>query len=285
MNPCNLLSTCLGLLALAATPATAQVVFGSLVTTPGQRVQMVSKTTTEGGTVELILDGRTRNGTIQYSRNRELSWTFRDPEPDGTRRGMVSVAKIETYSSATIDGISERSDDLSPLNGRLFAMSRPPGGDWKFELDGSLPQQRVKGEIAELTTYINRKWYPQRPVSVGDSWEFDPSWIRMLIERDLPQAQTVGTMSLRSTRNSAARHIAIIDVSIRSTGAGFRADGTESSAQVTLKGESVVNLRTMLEESLELKGTVVTRNRSADGTRRTVTLPVTLTVTKTIVRN
>jgi len=285
MNPSILLTTCLGLLTLAATPARAQVVFGPLVTTPGQRVQMVSKTTTDGGTVELVLDGRTRNGTIQYSRNRELSWTFRDPEADGTRRGMVSVAKIETYSSVNIEGISERSDDLSPLNGRMFSMSRPPEGDWKFELDGSLPLQRVKGEIAELTTYINRKWYPQRPVSVGDSWEFDPSWIRMLIERDLPQAQTVGTMSLRSTRNSAARHIAIIDVSIRSTGAGFRADGTESSAQVTLKGESVVNLRTMLEESLELKGTVVTRNRSTDGTRRTVTLPVTLTVTKTIVRN
>jgi hypothetical protein len=32
-------------------------------------------------------------------------------------------------------------------------MSKAPGGDWKFELDGSVPLTRVKDEIEEMTHY------------------------------------------------------------------------------------------------------------------------------------
>jgi hypothetical protein len=265
-------------------PAGTEVVFGPVVAGPGKSVRLVSRSTTEKGTIRIEKSGRVSNGSIAYSRERDLTWTFRDPGADGTLRGMVTVAGISTSSTTTLGGKPERIEDVSPLNGKMFAMSKPPGGDWKFELDGSVPLRRVENEIGELTLYLKRKWYPQRRVALGESWEFDPAWIRMLIERDLKQAQTIGTMKLRQIRHTAAGDSAIIDVSIRSTGGNFQADGSEATAQIELSGQAVVNLKTMLDESLKLSGILVTRTGKA-GETKTVTLPVNLEVTKTLVGN
>lgn len=270
-------------LASAAVSFGADIVFGPVRAQPGQSVRMISRSETPGGTIELVRDGESSRGTIQISRERDLSWTFRDPAADGTRRGMVSVARISTRTSMSFGGKEETSEDTSPLVGKMFAMSKAPAGDWKFELDGSVPLQQTKKEIDEFTVYLKRQWYPERPVRVGDSWEFDPAWIRMIIEKDLNRAQTIGTMKLRQIRHSAGRQIAVIDVSVRSTGGDFRADGSEASAQIELSGQVVVNLTSMLDESLELKGVIVSSS-GKPGDSRKVTLPVNLAVTKTFVR-
>lgn len=269
---------------LTAIHSRADIRFGPVLAGAGQSVRLVSHTTTIGGTVQVVKDGRTSTGKIQYSRDRELAWTFRNPAADGSLRGMVTVAKINTYSTTTLDGKTEKSDEISPLNGKMFAMSKPVKGDWKFELDGSVPLREIDHEISELTLYLKRQWFPHRTVKAGESWEFDPAWIRMLIERNLKDAQTIGTMNLAQIIHSADGDSAIIKVSVRSTGTDFRPDGTETDAQVELSGQLVVNLKTMLDESLELKGTVISRNGSP-GNTRTVTLPVHLKVTKTLVNN
>jgi hypothetical protein len=269
---------------LFANAATASgIAFGPVRAQPGESIRMVSRSESKGGTVEVTKNGRTSNGTIRVSRERDLSWTFRAPEADGTRRGMVSVAKITTFSSVKLDGKEEKSEDTSPLVGKMFAMSKTPAGDWKFQLDGSIPRQRIQKEIDELTVYLKRQWYPERVVNVGDSWEFDPAWIRMIIEKDLQNAQTIGTMKLRQIRRSADKETAIIDVSVRSTGGDFRADGSEARAQVELTGQVAVNLRTMLDESLELKGVIVTSTGKLSDFKK-VTLPVHLVVTKSFVK-
>lgn len=271
-------------LALTLTPAGADVVFGPVLAGPGQSVRLISRSTTVGGTIQLEESGRARNGTVVYTRDRDLTWTFRQTGQDGSLRGMVTVAKISSLSSVTLDGKTEKADEASPLNGKLFAMNKPVGGDWKFELDGSVPTQQIDHEISELTLYLKRDWYPHRRVKLGESWEFDPAWIRMIIERDLKNAQTIGTMNLRQIRHLAGKDLAVIHVSIRSTGGDFRPDGTESSSQIELSGEAEVNLRTMLDESLKLKGTVISRT-GKPGNTKTVTLPVQLEVTKTLVSN
>ena len=265
-------------------PAGAQIRFGPVLAGAGQSVRLVSETTTRGGTITVEKGGRTSNGTLKYSRERDLTWTFRDPAEDGSLRGMVKVAKLNTYNSVTLDGKTEKSDDSSPLNGKMFGMRKAVKTDWKFELDGSIPERQVENEIAELSLYLKRKWYPQRSVKIGDSWEFDPAWIRMLIERNLKDAKTIGTMSLRQIHHSARGDSAIISVVVRSSGGDFRADGTESSAQIELSGQIVVNLKTMLDESLDLKGVVISRTSKA-GETKTVTLPVTLKVTKTLINS
>ncbi|MES2657532.1 MAG: hypothetical protein V4689_02885 [Verrucomicrobiota bacterium] len=264
--------------------ANADIRFGPVLAGAGQSVHLVSHTTTIGGTVKLEKNGRVSNGKIQYSRDRDLTWTFRNPAEDGSLRGMVAVSKIATFSTTTIDGQTEKSDETSPLNGKMFAMSKPVKGDWKFELDGSVPLRQTEHEISELSLYLKRQWYPQRTVKIGESWEFDPAWIRMLIERNLKDAQTIGTMNLRQIRHTASGGTAVITVSVRSTGGDFRPDGTESSAQIELSGEVLVNLKTMLDESLDLKGTVVSRT-GTPGETRTVTLPVHLEVTKKLINN
>jgi hypothetical protein len=78
------------------------------------------------GKVEVTTAGRTRNGSTRMFRERNMSWTFRAPEADGTLRGMVSVAKIASKSSVVLDGKEELSEDSSPLNGMMFAMTKSP---------------------------------------------------------------------------------------------------------------------------------------------------------------
>ena len=277
------LQSALTLLALVSS-ASAGIIFGPVRGQPGESVRLVTHSETTGGTIERTAAGKTSKGSISISRDRELVWTFRAPAPDGTRRGMVRVPKITTSSLIQIDGKKEKSTDNSPLIGKMFAMSKSPTGDWKFELDGSIPLTRVQHEIEELTVYLKRDWYPAREVNVGDSWEFDPAWVKMIIEKDLSKAQTIGTMRLRQVRRAETRQIAVIDITIRSTGSDFHSDGSQSGASIELAGQVTVNLDTMLDESLELKGTV-TSSTSKPGESSKVKLPVRLVATKSFIKD
>jgi hypothetical protein len=261
----------------------AGITFGPVKGQPGESVRLVTRSETPGGTIQRTLNGKPGSGTIAITRDRELIWTFRATAPDGTRRGMVRVPMITTATVVKIDGKEEKTNDQSPLTGKMFAMSKTPTGEWKFELDGSVPLTRVRNEIEELTVYLKRDWYPTREVKVGDSWEFDPAWVKMLIEKDLSKAKTIGTMRLRQIRRAANRQSALIDVTIESTGADFGSDGSQAAASIALTGQVVVNLDTMLDEQLDLNGTV-TSSSSKPGETTKVTLPIQLKVTKSFVK-
>jgi hypothetical protein len=266
----------------SAATSFADVHFGPILAGAGQSVRLVSRAHTENGTITQEENGRSSKGTVTFSRDRELTWTFRDPAPDGSLRGMVNVTASSTLSSVTLNGKTEKIEDQSPLTGKMFAMSKPVHGEWKFTLDGSLPQQRIENEINELAIYLKRQWYPQRKVTIGESWEFDPTWIRMLVERDLKQAQLIGTMKLRQIRHATGRDAAIIGISVKGSGADFQADGTETSVQIDLSGQVTVNLKTMLDESFDMEGTIISRV-GKPGNSKTVTLPLRLQVNKTLV--
>lgn len=265
-------------------PAHAGITFGPIRKQAGESVRLVTHSETTGGTLERTLDGKTSKGTLSITRDRELVWTFRAPTEDGTLRGMVSVPKLTTSTKTVIAGKEEKTNDPSPLTGKMFAMSKSPAGKWKFELDGSVPFTRVQNEIEELTFYLQREWFPKKELNVGDSWEFDPIWVKKLVEKDLTKAKTIGTMSLRQIRRGEKRQLAIVDVSIRSTGADFQADGSESSASIELSGQITVNLDTMLDESLELKGTLTSAS-SKPGESIKTKLPIRLTATKSFLKD
>jgi hypothetical protein len=265
-------------------PVAAGVVFGPVRGQAGESVRLVSHSETTGGTITKTLNGRTTKGSISVTRDRDLIWTFRTPGTDGTRKGMVKVAELTTTTKTQLDGKPEEITDTSPLKGKLFSMSKTPVGDWKFELDGSVPLTRVKHEIDELTHYLKRDWFPAKSVELGDSWEFDPAWVKSIIEKDLVKAKTIGTMRLRQVRRAVGRQLAIIDISIRSTGTDFRPDGTEAAATIDLTGQVTVNLDTMLDESLELSGTVTSSTDRVSEVNKLV-LPVKLVVTKSFIRD
>ncbi len=271
-------------IALAASTS-AGITFGPVRAQPGESVRLVTHSETPGGTVQRTTDGKTQNGTLAITRDRELIWTFRQPMPDGTRRGMVKVPKITTRTVTKINGKEEVTADNSPLNGKMFSMSKSPAGDWKFELDGSVPLTRIQHEIDELTVYLKRDWYPAgRELNVGDSWEFDPAWVKTIIGKDFKNAQTIGTMRVRQVRHAEKRQLAILDVTIASSGAEFRSDGSTTEASVNLKGQVTVNLETMLDEELLLDGTVTT-STSGNGETSKLKLPLRLTARKSFVRD
>jgi hypothetical protein len=259
------------------------IAFGPVRAQPGESVRLTSRSESRDGVVEITKDGKTSRETMRFYRERELSWTFREPAADGTRRGMVEVVKMATFTTTTIGGREEKTEDRSPLNGMMFAMSKAPQGDWTFELDGSIPRQRIQQEIDELTVYLKRRWYPERMVRVGDSWEFDPAWIRMILQKDLENAKLIGTMKLRQIRRSAKKDVAVIDVSVRGSGGNFQADGTEQNARIELKGQTTVDLKTMLDESLELDGVLETRSGRVSESKK-ANLPIRLVVNKSFVK-
>ncbi len=275
---------CAASLIALLSPASAGITLGPVRAQPGESIRLVTFSETPGGTIQQTGLGKPSSGKISITRERELVWTFRAPAADGTRRGMVRVPKLTTTSKTVINGKEQKITDNSPLVGKMFAMSKSPKGDWSFELDGSLPLARVQAEINELKVYLKRDWYPARELKVGDSWEFDPAWIRMIIEKDVSKAQTIGTMELRQVRTTATRQVAVIAVSIRSSGADFRPDGTETGANVNLTGELIVNLNTMLDETLELKGTIASNFiKGAESTQ--VKLPIHLIATKSFIKD
>ncbi len=271
-------------LAALISPLSAGITLGPVKGQPGESVRLVSRSETPGGTIERSINGQYSSGTISITRDRDLVWTFRAPTEDGTKRGMVRVPNITTTTVTKLHGKSEKISDTSPLNGKMFSMEKSATSDWKFQLDGSVPFTRIKSEIDELTVYLKREWYPSKVINLGDSWEFDPAWIKLVIEKDLSEAKTIGTMRLRQIRRAQNREIALIDVTVRSTGTNFKSDGSELEAAIDLSGEMLVNLSTNLDESLELKGTIsFTSGKSGEINK--IKLPINLSVTKSFIRD
>lgn len=236
--------------------ASGGIIIGPVRGQPGESVRLVTFSETKGDTVQKNILGKSITDPFEIIRERDIVWTFRAPAADGTRRGMVRVPKITTITKSLVGGKEQKITEKSPLVGKIFSMSKTPTADWKFELDGSVPLTRVQKEINELTVYLKRDWYPNRDLNVGDSWEFDPTWVRMLIDSEMSQTKTIATMRLRQVRTAEKRRVAVIDVSIQTSGGIFRSDGSQTNATVELTGEVIVNLETMLDELLELKGTI-----------------------------
>ena len=263
--------------------ASAGITIGPVRGQPGESVRLVTFAETKGGTIQRTYLGTNSTGSIEITRERDLVWTFRAPAADGTRRGMVRVPKIVTTTKTVIAGKEEKTTDQSPLVGKMFAMSKSPAGDWSFELDGTVPLARIRSEIDELKVYLKRDWFRRG----SSTWAIPGNSIRRGSGRHREggsKAQTIGTMKLRQVRNSETRRLAVIDVSIRSTGSDFRPDGVEADDSVELTGEVIVNLDTMLDELLELKGTINSSfTKGAETTR--VKLPIHLLATKSFVKD
>lgn len=264
----------------------AGIIFGPVKGKPSEIVRMVSRSETPGGTIRIQTKGADTTGTIKMTRDRDLTWSFQDPGLDGTRRGIARISNITTSTSIRVNGREEKSVDQSQLSGTTLKVSKPPGGNWNFELhgEGVLPLSRVRNELEELRAYLKREWFPAREVNVGESWNFNPAWVQQVIERDLSQTKTTGTMTLRQIHDGLFGRTAVIDVRIQSAGKKARADGGESSASIDLNGQLKVNLKTMLDEQLELGGKVISTTHGG-GEVRTVNLPVRLKVTKSFVKD
>ncbi len=265
-------------LAIAAA-AHAGVRFGPPNVAAGQRIRMVARTVSADATVETRSPEANTRAAMDYRREREVVWTLQQPAPDGAPRLMVRIPRFVTVSTLVVNNRPDVRTRISPLTDKLLAATRDKEGKWVFTTDGRVLGPRDEEVVEELAAYQDRAWFPDHEVQVGQSWEFDPRWIKLVVQRDLRDALAVGTMTLREIRRTRTAQTAVLDVAVHSSGTTTTAAYRETSATVDLKGRAVVNLLTMLDESLEIGGVV--HSETSDGSRRTiVNLPLQLTVTK-----
>ena len=108
------------LLAALVSPLAAGITFKPLRAQAGESIRLVTHSETDGGTIQQSFSGKVQNGSISVTRDRELIWTFRNPSPDGTRRGMVRVPGISTTTETVINGKEDKKTDTSPLSGKML---------------------------------------------------------------------------------------------------------------------------------------------------------------------
>ena len=140
-------------LAAASTAFAEPILFGPVKAQPGESIRLVTYSQAKDGTIQRRVNGEPSSGKISIERNRELHWTFRTPEADGSRRGMVRIVRLSTETKIKIDGEEEIAEDVSPLTGKMLALTKPPGADWDFQMDGSFPLEESRKDIDEMKVY------------------------------------------------------------------------------------------------------------------------------------
>ena len=113
---------------------------------------------------------------------------------------------------------------------------------------------------------------------LGDTWDIDPGFVRHLIARDFGAAATEATLTLREIRTASEQRTAILDCRVKTKG---ERKGADAGAGIALEGTLEIDLATMLDRRLVLKGSLVTHTASA-ARKKTVRLPLTIEVTKTL---
>jgi hypothetical protein len=266
-------------LAMVAEVSHGGVVFGKPKLSPGQRVRLKVLSEAKGGSLETRGPDGNSSARMDVVREREIVWTIMNPAPEGMPRVMVRIPKFVTISTLTINGVPDVRTTASPLIGKLVEATKKKDGSWVFVSDGSPIGGKAKEETRELAAYQNSDWFPDREVQVGESWEFEPRWIKLVLQRDLRDALVVGSMTLREVRRTMSAQSAVVDMIIRSSGTKTDEQFRETTASLELKGRAVVNLKTMLYESLELAGNY--RSQVSDGAKRTIlSLPLRMTASQ-----
>ena len=268
---------------LATGSAQAGVTFGPPRLEPGQTVRLLVQSEVRKGTIESSSPSGLTSGSIQILRDRDLLFTVQRPAADGSPRAMLRVPRFESTTTIDLGGAPDTTTERSPLAGMQLAAVRDAGGSWIFTGNGRPIGDQAKTELEELNAYQSRKWFPERELQIGDSWEFDPAWLRLVVQRDLRDAQMVGTMKLRQVRRTRIAQTAIVDLSVESSGAKTDLGGRSTGATVSLHGEARIDLATMLDEAVELTGTIDMQSHDG-GKRTTFHLPIRMTATKTIER-
>jgi hypothetical protein len=258
------------------------VKLGKVKLKAGQRVRLTVRSEAENGRLETRGPDGNSAAVMKVLRERDIVWTMMNRAADGSPRVMVRIPKFVTISTLIVNGVPDVRTVASPLTGKLVEATRKPDGTWTFLSDGSPIGEMAKEETSELAAYQSSQWFPDRMVEVGESWEFEPKWIKLVLQRDLRDALVVGTMTLREVRRTMASQTAVVNMIIRSSGSKTDKEFRETTATVDLKGQAVIDLKTMLYESLELVGTF--RSQVSDGAKRTiVTLPLTMAARQQLV--
>ncbi|MBK1792371.1 hypothetical protein [Persicirhabdus sediminis] len=248
----------------------------------GQVVQITSEFSAPTGTITTSSNGSEKQGTMtllhSWTMHREVLETSGSQE---TKLRYYIPSDIVT-STLTIDGETHTDTTEAALSGMEIFGDRNLSGGWDFSLDAKMPSPEQQQEILEISDYENRDWLPNTPVKIGDSWKFSPKYIQRVVEKDLHNATSSGTMTLLEVSEKAGKKTATLRCDIISDGFENDQNGFSAGARFRCTGTIQIDLDTMIETKTFLDGTLVT-GAQENGQRSVVTLPLTIRTDKKII--
>ena len=200
-------------------------------------LKIETSTVAKGGRAETTGAAGQTSQSIDITRERLIHRTM---HPDAIG-GEVSYRIIRDAITTAIDGKPD--SKTGGLQGKTAKALRNGAGNWTFSLTGSAAYGEAANDLEMLGAFENRKWLPGRKVAIGESWNFNPNFIRRILQRDVPNPQVIGIMKLRKVDKAPdGTRQAIIDCYIRGGGKKALTGGAVADAETGLAGSLTVNL-------------------------------------------
>jgi len=220
-----------------------------------------------------------QKGTSTVKRQRTYERRILGSGP--TSKLQYTVLIDQTYRKIKIGTKLNESTDRGALVGQIVYGFRDELHHWRLFLKGRTATKRQAVELIEIESYENRRLFQASPVKVGDTWSFEPGFVRNFIERDLGPAYIDAKMTLKSVETIDGEPTAVLSFTIQTNARKAIDNSRISSAIIDLHGTLYVSLTTMLDKKMTMAGTVTTTTRQ-NGITSTIASPVTYIVTKTI---
>lgn len=269
MIPRSPLLALMGLSLIAPAAAAPLLTLRPYAQPSGQTLRIQTTTTSKGGRIIVEGHGEKAEGTTRLHRTRTLE---RRTAEDGTTV-HYTIIKDSSESSNELNLPTRPGSQTSALTGKTAAGFRDSTGHWHLYLPGKTPTSVQATELAELGSLENRRWFADRPVKIGESWEIDPSFLRRLLLRDPGTASLEATVTLTTVRNIAGTDTAVLTLKIQSVATQRDTPNAPSeTATLNATGTLLVSLDTMLDRSLIIEGSLLSTSR-ANGTLTTLVLP------------
>jgi hypothetical protein len=248
---------------------------------PNEAVVIHVLSDSKNGAMSITTGTQRQEGTISITRKRHFERKLLT-----TSVGPALQYKMLSDSKTTIVKLGETPDQETTqgaLVGRTIRGFQDDTDQWRLYLSGGSASGQQAADLAEIEAYENRQWFPASPVNIGQTWTFNPAFIRHLTERDLGPAKLEALMSLKAITNVDNDRIAILNFSIRSQNSKESATGKIASGVLaSVDGTMHVSLTTMLDKYLHMTGSLTTVSKNLGQATR-VRLPVNYTVTKTVI--
>ena len=242
----------------------------------------------DGETVRITVRSHSGKGTLQvedaqggHAGKVRVDW---DQMIDRTEYLEAGVKKLryrvladKVVTSVVLDGKKNVTTTESPLVGETVEGMQDSLGQWRLFLDHLSGTEQTR-MIEELETYESRQWFVAGAVRVGDSWPFQPSFIRHMMERDLKGAQLDASMTLAGIERIDGVPVAKLAFTILSKGAKAEAD-----ASIFLRGTVAVDLRNMLDYHTQMDGYLHTEAEH-NGVHTKIKIPLHFTVKQSITK-
>ncbi len=249
---------------------------------PGQVVVHKSLSNSQAGRMTVTDGSSVRRGTISLTRARSLERRILGTGPKIQLQYKVIADQLTRSTELGID----KETEVVPgaLVGRTVFGFHNKTMSWRLFLKGQTANTGQAHAIAELEAYENRRLFMEAPVQVGQTWPIDPAFIRHLTERDLGKVKINANMTFTAVEQIDNEPTAVLTFKVETLGSKSGPEGGKivgGTAAIAVTGVLHISLKTMLDKKLTMTGSLTTM--ASEGTASTlVTLPVDLTVTKTV---